>query len=292
LIPFQFQYEEPESLDEALAALSKYGEDAKVLAGGTGLINLMKQRLVVPTYLIGLRRISELGGIAAQNGDLRIGAGVTHRALETSREARAHAPLLEQTLHHVATVRIRNSATIGGALAHADPNQDLPPALIVLDARVRTRSPRGERELAVAEIFTGYYETVLQPDELITEVIIPRQPAGTETAFLKFLPRTQDDYGTVVAAARLVLEDGKVSDARVAVGCAGATPIRAEAVEAVLKGRAYSQQLARDAAAQVGGVVDPTSDFRGSASYKRDMAVVFVRRALEQAAAGAGSTAN
>jgi carbon-monoxide dehydrogenase medium subunit len=281
-----FTYLKPSSVDEALELLARYGDEAKVIAGGTGLVNLMKQRLVQPTYLIGLRQIAELSSID-YDGALRIGALCTHRTIETSSLVQNHAPLLVETFQHVASVRIRTMATIGGALAHADPNQDPPPALIALDARVRLRSQQRIREVSISEFFTGYYETVMGPDELITEVIIPSQPAGSGAAFVKFLPQTHDDYATVAVAARVTLDGDRIADARVALGAAAATPLRTTAVEDALRGQAPTSTMFRDAAALVADTVDPTSDFRGSAAYKRDMAVVFVQRALTQAAAHA-----
>jgi carbon-monoxide dehydrogenase medium subunit len=218
---------------------------------------------------------------------LRIGALCTQRTIETSPLVRTHAPLLAETCQHVASVRIRTMATLGGALAQADPNQDPPPALMVLEARVRLRSQQRAREVSLAEFFTGYYETVMAPDELITEVVIPPQPAGSGTAFVKFLPQTHDDYATVAVAARVTLDGDRIADARVAMGAAATTPLRATAVEDVLRGQAPTPTVLREAAALVAEAVDPTSDFRGSAAYKRDMAVVFVRRALAQAAAQA-----
>ena len=281
-----FTYLEPASVDEALELLVRYGDEAKVIAGGTGLVNLMKQRLVQPTYLIGLRRIPGLSGVQ-HNGDTRLGALCTHRAIETSSLVRTHVPLLAETFQHVASVRIRTVATIGGALAHADPNQDPPPALLVLDARVQLRSQQRDREVAINEFFTGYYETVMEPDELITAVVIPVQPARSGTAFVKFLPQTHDDYATVAVAARVTLDGDHITDVRVALGAAATTPVRATAVENALRSETLTPIVFREAAALVAEAVDPTSDFRGSAAYKREMAVVFVQRALAQATARA-----
>src|SRR4030095_1656240 len=218
---------------------------------------------------------------------LQIGALCTHRTIETSALVRNHVPLLGDTFRHVASVRIRTLATIGGALAHADPNQDPPPALMVLDARVRLRSQQRTREVSSAEIFTGYYETVMEPDELITEVIIPPPPAGSGAAFVKFLPQTHDDYATVAVAARVTLDSERVAEARVALGAAATTPLRATVVEDALRGQVPTPTVLREAAALVAETVDPTADCRGSVAYKRDMAVVFVRRALAQASARA-----
>src|SRR5713101_1547221 len=210
-----FTYLEPADIDEALELLAHYGDEAKGIAGGTGLVNLMKQRLVQPTYLIGLRRLAGLNSLS-YDGALRIGALCTHRKIETSSLVQDHAPLLIETFRHVASVRIRTIATIGGALAHADPNQDPPPALMVLDARARLRSQQRRREVSLGEFFTGYYETIMAPDELITEVIIPPPPAGSGAAFVKFLPQTHDDYATVAVAARVTLDGGRITEARVA----------------------------------------------------------------------------
>ena len=280
-----FEYVEPESLEEAFALLEQHGEDAKVLAGGTGLVNLMKQRLVQPAYLIGLRRLARLPELAEirSNGGLTIGALCSHRSIETSALIQSDLPLLSTTFQHVASVRIRTAATIGGSLAHADPNQDPPPALLVLDARIRAQSSHGERDIELSDFFVDYYETALEPEELITTVIIPPQPAGTGTAFLKFLPQTHDDYATIAAATRISLDGNTITQARIALGAAAATPLRARAVETALQGQTPTPNVIRDAAALVAEEVDPLADFRGSTEYKRDMAVVFTQRALEQA---------
>lgn len=281
-----FEYDEPATLEQALQILNQRGDDARVIAGGTALINLMKQRLVQPAYVVGLRQIPGLN-VINRNGSLHVGALTTHHAIETSRVAQAHAPVLQEMLRQVASIRVRNIATIGGALAHADPNQDIPPVLMILDAQVEVRSGAGQRDIPIDEFFAGYYETVLEPGEVITGVAIPEQPAGSSSAWQKFLPQTQDDYATVSAAARLTLEGGKIAGARVAAGSSGPTPLRLRSVEDALIGKPADAATLRDAAELAREAVDPNTDFRGSASYKRDMSAVFVRRALEQAAARA-----
>ena len=280
-----FEYVEPESLEEALTLLEQHGEDAKLLAGGTGLVNLMKQRLVQPAYLIGLRQLARHPELAEirPNRSLTIGALCSHRSIETSALIQHRLPLLAATFQHVASVRIRTAATIGGSLAHADPNQDPPPALLVLDARLRVQSSHGEREIELRDFFVDYYETALEPEELITTVIIPPQPAGAGTAFLKFLPQTHDDYATIAVAARISLDGDTIAQARVALGAAAATPLRARTVETALQGQSLTPQIIHEAAALVTEEIDPLADFRGSAEYKRDMAVVFTQRAIEQA---------
>jgi carbon-monoxide dehydrogenase medium subunit len=277
-----FTYVEPRDVGEVIETLARYGDDAKLIAGGTGLINLMKQNLVQPAYLVGLRRVGGLDSIESASG-LVIGALCTLRKIESATVVDFGFLLLAETCRQVATIRIRSMATIGGALAHADPYQDTPPVLMVLDAMVRLHSKKGTREVPVSDLFTGYYETVIQPDELVTEVLIPPQPSGSGSVFIKFLPQTHDDYATVAVAARITLQNERISDTRVALGAAASTPLRAKVVEDALRGQAPTPDVLRDAAALVASVVDPIPDFRGSANYKRDMAVVFVRRALAQA---------
>lgn len=280
-----FEYRTPKSLKEVHANLKEFGSDAKLVAGGTALIIMMKQRLLRPSCLISLRSVRGLNGIELQNGGLRIGGLATHRQLETSPLIRRRLPILAETYHHVATLRVRNMATVGGGLAHADPNQDPPPSLIALGATLKATSANGSRVIPIDEFFKDYYETVLNPDELITEVMVPKLPPNSGAAYIKFLPRTADDYATVSAAAVLTLDKSNktVADVRIALGSVGVTPIRATAAEAVLRGQPLKTEAFAEAGEKAKEAVDPISDFRGSAGYKKDMAAVFVRRALEQA---------
>ena len=165
-----FSYHRPETLEEALGLLQEHGEDAKVIAGGTALIIMLKQRLVVPDALISLERVPGLDQVQETDGGLSLGGLLTHRAAELSGLIQAHVPVLTETYRHVATIRIRNMATVAGSLAHADPNQDPPITLLALDAQVRIASATGERTVALEDFFTDYYETVLEPEELLTEV--------------------------------------------------------------------------------------------------------------------------
>ena len=283
MIPFE--YRTPKSLKEVHQELREFGADAKLIAGGTALVIMMKQRLVRPSSLISLRMVRGLDGIAEKDGALRIGGLATHREVETSTLVRRRVPLLAETYRHVATIRVRNMATVGGGLAHADPNQDPPPTLMVLGATLKASSADGSRVIPLEEFFTDYYETVLKPDEIITEVSVPRLPANSGGAFVKFLPRTADDYATVSAAAVVTLDRARkiFTDVCIALGSVGTTPIRAREAEAVLRGQPVKREALREAAEKVRQAVDPVSDFRGSAAYKKEMAVVFVRRALEMA---------
>jgi carbon-monoxide dehydrogenase medium subunit len=280
-----FVFRTPETLDEALTLLGEHGEDAKVMAGGTALIIMLKQRLVMPEVLISLHRVQGLDRVEEANGTLRLGGLLTHRAVELAPVVRARVPMLADTFRQVATVRIRNVATVGGALAHADPNQDPPVALLALDAQVQLRSAHGQREVALEQFFTDYYETVLEPGELVTEVRVPLPKPNTGSVYLKFLPRTADDYATVGVAASVQVDPatGACTDCRIAMGCVGLTPLRARQAEDVVRGQTMTEALLREAGAAAQQVTDPLSDVRGSASYKRSMAAVYVRRALGQA---------
>jgi len=218
---------------------------------------------------------------------------VTHREAEVSPLVRERLPVLAETFRRVATVRIRHMATVGGALAHADPNQDPPVTLLALDARVEIRGTGGRRELPLREFFRDYYETALEPGELVTGIIVPRLPAATGATFVKFLPRTADDYATVAVAATVTLEpDGeRCREARIALGSVGVTPLRGRAAEALLSGERLGERELQAAGEAVKGEVDPLSDHRGSAAYKREMSAVIVRRALTQAWEAAGRSA-
>jgi carbon-monoxide dehydrogenase medium subunit len=280
-----FEYRAPRGLDEALAVLREHGEDARVVAGGTALVTMMRQHLVRPGCLVSLRDIQGLNRIEATNGALRLGALVTHREAEVSPLVRERLPVLAETFRRVATVRIRHMATIGGALAHADPNQDPPVTLLALGASVEIRGARGHRELPLGEFFRDYYETALEPGELVTAVTVPLLPVASGATFLKFLPRTADDYATVAVAAIVTLApDGeRCREARIALGSVGVTPLRGMAAEALLSGQRLSESLLQAAGEAVKGVVDPLSDHRGSAAYKREMTGVMVGRALTHA---------
>ena len=280
-----FNYHTPETQEEALALLHEHGDSAKLMAGGTALVIMMKQRLVLPETLISLHRLRGLAEVQEVDGTLHLGALLTHRAAETSPLLRARLPVLAETYRQVATVRIRNVATVGGALAHADPNQDPPVTLLALDAQVQLASVSGSRDVPLTDFFTDYYETVLRPDELLTAIRIPLPQPHTGSAHVKFLPRTADDYATVGVAATIRLDPatGTCRDCRIALGSVGSTPLRALPAEGVVRGQRLTPELLREAGAVAQQQTDPISDTRGSADYKRAMAGVFVRRALEQA---------
>lgn len=282
-----FQLHQPATLSAAFDLLDEYGDDARLLSGGTALVLQMKQRFSQPAHIISLRHLPGLGEITpTENGGLRIGALCTQQQVAISPLVAQRAALAAQAYQSVATPRIRNMATVGGGLAHGDPNQDPPPALIALDATVILTAAAGQRALPVADLFRDYFDTAVESGEIITELVIPPTPAGAQTSWLKFLPRTADDYATVSVAARITPDaNGHCHDARIALGSVGLTPIRATAAENALRGQPLISANLRAAAATVSATVDPLDDHRGSADYKREMAAVFTRRALEPAAA-------
>ena len=278
-----FDYTAAASIDEALAALKEYGDEVEFIAGGTSLILMMQQGLVQPAKVVGLGNIKELRGIKrTADGGLEVGAMTTHRQLETSPEAFAYAAALPQSLGVIATIRIRNQATLGGNLVHADPAQDPPPVLIALDSTVDlVGAGGGARSIPMEAFFTDFFETVLGDEELVRSVKIPPMPAGSRLAYKKFLPRTEDDYATVSVAVRLGVDpDGTCKDIRIGLGALAVTPLRAKAVEKALLGTKLTEKSIKEAAALVRDEVDPLDDVRGSAGYKREMARVWTERTI------------
>lgn len=281
-----FDYHRPTTVAETAALKADLGEEAELLAGGTSLMNMVKLGLAEPAHVIALREVGELRGLqATPDGGLLLGATTTIREVEMSSLVRDRAPGLAEAAGHVATVRIRNQATVGGNLVHADPNQDIPPMLMVHDAVARIMGPAGERSVPVADLFLGFFETIVAPDEILHSVVVPAPAEGLRTGYLKFLPRTKDDYSTVAVAAGLTVDDGCVTSARIAVAGGGSTPIRCEAAEGALLGAGAGDVAALDeAAALVRDALDPISDARGSSRYKREMARVCTARLLQRLA--------
>ncbi len=280
-----FDLLEPATLDEAVGLLDADDTAVRAIAGGTALSLLLQTRIFKPQRLISLRRLNgSLRGVHVDaGGGLQIGALTTLTELERSPVLAIAEPVLSRALHTLSNVRVRNVATIGGHLAHADPHMDLPPILITLGARVRTVSPRGERWIDVADLITGYYETSLAGDELIVELNVPAQPAGARAAYAKFTALSADDWPTVGVAVWLRREGETIAEARVAVSAATERPTRLASAEKALAGSIAGAQAFAAAADAAAGEVEPLSDLRGSGPYKREMVRVHVRRALEDA---------
>ena len=280
-----FDYLEPETLAEALVLLASDPDDTLVMAGGTSLVILMKQELIRPARLLGLRRIAELRAIRTGGGGLELGALATHGALARSPAVRSHAAALASTFATVATVRIREQATLGGNLAHADPAQDPPVTLLALDGVAVARSRFGERRIPLDALFVDLFETSLEPGEIILRVELPPLPAGARATYKKFLPATHDDYATVSVAAVVATDaTGACAHARIALGGAAAVPLRAREAERSLAGRKLDDAAIREAAALAAAATDPIDDLRGSAAYKRAMVGVWTDRALREVA--------
>ena len=284
----KFDFAEPAQLHEVSALLRRYGDDAKLFAGGTALLQFLKKGLVRPAVLVSLRRLAELRGVEPDHGGLRIGAMVSHREMEWSGPVQAIYPSLWAAEAGVANPRIRNMATVGGNLCHADPNQDPPVALIALGGRLRVMGPRGERFIPAEEFFRDYYENALEPGEVLVSIHLPAPGERVHTAYTKFSPRTADDFGTVTCCAALEVDPGTgvCRTARLAVGCVHSVPWRSRAAENLLAGGPVTADRAAAAAASVAAEVHPAGDVRGSAGYKREMVKVMVRRTILRAAAG------
>jgi aerobic carbon-monoxide dehydrogenase medium subunit len=276
-----FELHQPATLDEALQLVAGLGDDAVVVAGGTAVAVLSRLGLIRPDHVVSLHRLTALRGVSVRRDSVCLGALTTLRAIETSPEVRERCGALADACAAVASVRIREQGTIGGNVVHADPAQDPPPVLIALGATAVIARADGERESPLDGFFTDWFTVALAPDELLVELRVPALAHDARTTYLKFLPRTADDYATVsVAALARIDGEGRVADARVVLGAAGPTPIRAHAVERAIVGATPSVGAIDEAAALVRDEVDPIDDGRGSAAYKREMARVWTARAL------------
>lgn len=275
-----FEFVAPATRGEVIALLAEADEDTRLIAGGTGLINLIKQRLASPARLVSLHRVGDLAGIAWQDGSCVIGALTSLLDIETDARVAERIPVLREVLHEVASPRIRSMATMGGALAHGDPNQDCALPLMALDAVVVAESGEGAADIPVESLYEDYYETVLSPSQLITAVRIPVPGASSRFAAKKFTPASVEDYACVGVCIRLDIDGGICSDARIVLGSVGPTVFRAADAEAIVTGRHIDEATAVAAAEAAAAATDPVDDARGSARYKRDMTKVWVRRLL------------
>jgi carbon-monoxide dehydrogenase medium subunit len=284
LKPAPFDYLAPESLDEALAALATAGEDAKILAGGQSLIPLMALRLAQPTVLIDLNGVAGLDSIERRDSTLVVGAGVRHRAAERSDAVGDAVPLLADAMPLIGHVAIRSRGTIGGSLAHADPAAELPAVALALDATFTARSrDRGERRIPAADFFLGYFTTALEADEILCDVTFTVAPPSTGYC-LEEVARRHGDFAMVGAAAAVTLDGDTVTEARLALINVAERPVRATAAEQALAGSAANAATFAEASSLATRDLDPPSDLHASTAYRRKVAAVCVRRALETAA--------
>jgi carbon-monoxide dehydrogenase medium subunit len=275
-----FQLLEPRSVDAALEALVN-NPGAKLLAGGTALLILVKHGIYPADCLVNLRKVGGLTEIQwTESEGLRIGALASIRSVERHPSVRQHYPVLAQACHVVANVRIRNLATIGGNLAHADYQSDPPTALAALGAQIEVTGPSGVRRVPIADFLVGVYATVLQPDELLTAVFVPPANSASRAAYLKFTTRSSEDRPAAGVAVLVRLVDRRIEEAVVVLGAVTPTPVRLDGVERLLRGRSPDAAVLAEVGALTERVIDPIDDLRGSASYKRRISGALVERAL------------
>ncbi|MBI2879988.1 MAG: xanthine dehydrogenase family protein subunit M [Candidatus Tectomicrobia bacterium] len=283
-----FEWLEPKSVGEASRMVGEAGEGAKLMASGTSLLLLMRQRIFSPTHVVSLGRLKDLDSIKFEDGALRIGALTRHRSIEHHPEIAARFPMITEMARRVANPQIRNMATIGGNLAHNDPASDPPACFLALNATVKTVRGKKTREIPLEKFFVDYYETCLKPDEVLTEIRIPALPPGSVGVYTRFTTTPAEDrpllgVGMVLSLAK----DKTITDARISLGASTPVPIRARAAEEALRGQPATEEVFARAGKAASEEVKPLDDFRGSADYRREIIKVIVRRtalrALERA---------
>ena len=276
-----FELLQPSSLQEAAELLQKHGDDARALGGGTTLVILLKQRALHYPYLVDLQSIPGLGEIKTEADGVRIGALATHRMVETSPEIQRAFPSLAQAFAYIGNVRVRQTATVGGNLAHADYRLDPPPPLLALGAEVSTFGHKGRRTIALKDFFRGLYETALEPGELVVDVKIPFAPPNSRAVYLRYGTLSANDWPCLGVAALVAKEDGRCKELRVALGGMASTPL-------LIDGLRFAKEQILDHAVidklldLVDQQISPFSDLRGTEWYKRRMARLFVKKAVEQ----------
>ncbi|MCS7145275.1 MAG: xanthine dehydrogenase family protein subunit M [Nitrososphaerota archaeon] len=288
MYPRKFSYVAPNSVGEVLRLLRRYGDEAKLLAGGQSLIPMMKLRIVGPSVVIDLKNLKgRLAYIKDGGRAVRIGALTTHAEVELSETLRREVPLLPEVAKWVGDMQIRNMGTLGGSLAHSDPAADWPVAMLALDASVTVQGQR-RRVVPVSRFHRGPFTTALKPTELLTEITVPKPPKGHGWSWKKF-ERKAGDFATVNVAAIVVPDgQGRVKSASIAVGSVSSVPYRAARAERMLRGKRPDAELLNGVAEAAAEPAQPTSDLRGSAEYKKWLTRVMVRRALEEALSRAG----
>jgi aerobic carbon-monoxide dehydrogenase medium subunit len=287
MIPFELA--EPKSLAAAVKLLDPDDASIRPIAGGTALMLMMKAGVYRPEKLISLRKIeSKYSAIAASADGLRIGAMTTLNAVERSADVRKHAPVVTRTMRTLSNVRVRNVATVGGALAHGDPHMDLPPVLMALGAVATVIGPKGERKIAIEDLFAGYYETVLEKNELIAEVFVPTQ-GSKKAAYMKVTTGSADDWPALGVAAVIEGDGQSIKSARLVASAATSKATRLKGAEAVINGKSVDDKLLAQAGDAAVEECEFIADVRGSVPYKRELMRVYVRRAIRAALDGTGA---
>jgi CO/xanthine dehydrogenase FAD-binding subunit len=275
------EYYDPDTLEEILALLAKYGDDAKLVAGGQSLMVMLRQGLIEPATLIDLNRVRELAQLKLGASDSRMGSMVTARTLERDRVVQRKWRVVAEAAAAVGPLQVRNMGTVGGSVAHNALGADLPVALVALDAVAVVKTSVAARTLAVEHLLTGYFETALQPDEVLTEIVVPSVPAHAASAYVKFAPRVVD-MALVSVAVVVGRTNQRVDDVRIAVGGAAPMPFRARQAEALLRGAVGDVDLFEEAGRLGALDASPPSDHHGSAGYRRWLVRVLVTRALHR----------
>ena len=283
MYPASFEYHRPGSVEEAVGLLTRYKDDAKLLAGGHSLIPMMKLRLAQPKHLVDIRRIGGLSGIREEGGAIVIGALTTHYTIESNSSLKTRCPILPEAGAMIGDPQVRNQGTIGGSLAHSDPAADWPAVILALGAELKAVGPKGARTIKAQDFFKDLLTTALGPDEVLTEVRIPALPAHTGTAYVKH-PHPASRFAVVGVAAVVTVEGGHCKVAHVAVTGVGSRATRAKGVEAALAGKALDAAAIAAASAKAADGIEMSADLQGSVEYKRHLTQVYARRALEAAA--------
>ena len=286
MIPAEFEYHRPSSVGEALELLARHGDDAKLIAGGHSLLPAMKLRLSTPSVLIDIGRLDELKNIGEDDGHVVIGGGVTHHAIESSELIESKAPILAQAASVIGDMQVRNMGTLGGSIAHADPAADYPAAILASDATIRVVSPKGERTIEASDFFMDLFLTGLEIDELILDVRVPAQAAGSGASYLKF-PHPASRFAVVGCAASVSVDDGVIGDARVAFNGIANAAFRDSGVEGALSGGGIDADSIAAAADKAADGVDLLSDSFAGEDYRRHLAKVYAKRAVTAAVAAA-----
>lgn len=282
MIPGQFEYHRPTSLDEVVALLSEYGDGGQIIAGGHSLIPMMKLRLAEPEHLIDLRDVGGLGGISESGGDIVIGATTTQAEIIDSPLLASRLPILAETARLIADPQVRYCGTIGGNVANGDPGNDMPAVLMALGATLLLRGPGGEREVDPKNFYEAPYVTTRADDEVLTAIRIPVPPAGSGSAYVK-MKRKVGDYATAATAVVLTMDAGKCSAAAIALTNVGPTPIYAGDASSALVGSPVDAAAIGQAVEAAMAATDPGDDLRGPADFKRQMAGIMTGRAIEAA---------
>lgn len=276
-----FELLQPRSVDEAIKLLAKHGDDARPIGGGTTLIILMKQRALHYPYLVDLQSVSGLDQISRESDGVRIGALATHRSVELSPPIRQSFPVVAEAFSKIGNVRVRQTASVGGNLAHADYRLDPPPPLLVLGTVVNAVGPNGSRSIPIKDFFRGLYETALEPGELIVDVKIPFMPPDSKAVYLRYSSLSGNDWPCLGVAALAIRQDGRFQELRLALGGVAATPLLIEGLDLV-KDQSVDDSVMDKLLDVVDEQISPSSDMRGSEWYKRKMVRVFVKKAILQ----------